>query len=298
MSDQPPRIEKIATRDQLAAHIRRPFDELSVKALEIELQKSDIIISTFPKCGTTWTQQISHGLRSGGDMNFTEITHVSPWLENGHLFGYDIHKPQPFAPRLFKSHMELSELPSGGKVISVIRNPGDTLLSYYNFWSGGLIDNTKLSLEDFAAEFFRSDRRDDPKNMFHLNYWQHLIDFHQFEYDGPVLYLCYEHMQKNLSATVQRVAEFMGVDLDEELHDLIVQQSGFEFMAEHKDQFADRTPVGLFSKVVTGRVGDSKQGVSAELNEIMSEKWQQIVTPALGFVNYDEFSESLLALKP
>ena len=39
---------------------------------------TDIIIDTYAKAGTTWMQQIVHGLRSGGDMNFAEITEVVP----------------------------------------------------------------------------------------------------------------------------------------------------------------------------------------------------------------------------
>jgi len=35
---------------------------------------------TPPKCGTTWMQQIVHGLRTRGSMDFNEITRVVPFL--------------------------------------------------------------------------------------------------------------------------------------------------------------------------------------------------------------------------
>ena len=42
---------------------------------------SDAYITPFAKSGTTWLQQIAHGLRSGGDMDFAEISYVVPCLD-------------------------------------------------------------------------------------------------------------------------------------------------------------------------------------------------------------------------
>ncbi|MEO1935709.1 MAG: sulfotransferase domain-containing protein [Myxococcales bacterium] len=41
---------------------------------------SDIFLATYPKCGTTLIQQIVHGLRTVGDMDFRDISGVVPWL--------------------------------------------------------------------------------------------------------------------------------------------------------------------------------------------------------------------------
>jgi len=42
---------------------------------------SDVLITTAPKAGTTWMQQILHQLRTGGDPDFNSIDEVVPWLE-------------------------------------------------------------------------------------------------------------------------------------------------------------------------------------------------------------------------
>eukprot|EP00964_Phaeocystis_antarctica_P023239 scaffold13003_cov70-Phaeocystis_antarctica.AAC.5 len=42
-------------------------------------QPSDVFVVTYPKCGTTWVTQILHALRTGGSMDFGEITEVVPW---------------------------------------------------------------------------------------------------------------------------------------------------------------------------------------------------------------------------
>ena len=41
-------------------------------------QPSDLFITPFAKCGTTWLQQIVHGLRTQSDMDFDDISRVIP----------------------------------------------------------------------------------------------------------------------------------------------------------------------------------------------------------------------------
>ena len=83
-------------------------------ALAFRPRPSDILIATFPKCGTTWLQQIVHGLRTRGSMDFDEITLVVPWLELARDLGIDPDGPQAAEPRAFKSHLSWHEIPQGG----------------------------------------------------------------------------------------------------------------------------------------------------------------------------------------
>jgi len=50
------------------------------KGLAFQPRATDIIISPFGKSGTTWLQQIVHGLRTRGDMVFDDISRVAPWM--------------------------------------------------------------------------------------------------------------------------------------------------------------------------------------------------------------------------
>ena len=51
---------------------------------------SDVVISPFAKCGTTWLQQTFHTLRTRGDMDFDDISRVVPWIETSTLLGLDL----------------------------------------------------------------------------------------------------------------------------------------------------------------------------------------------------------------
>ena len=53
------------------------FDELKT----FELYPDDVWIVTYPKCGTTWTQQIVKLIRSRGERDDVKINASIPWPE-------------------------------------------------------------------------------------------------------------------------------------------------------------------------------------------------------------------------
>ena len=113
-------------------------------------------------------------------------------------------------------------------------------------------------------------------------------------YDGPVLDLTYESIQQDLPTVIGMLANFIGIELDQDLATLVQDRADFEFMAAHKDQFADRAPWGgNFERVVNGRVGDSKQRLAAELRTRLDDAWQTQVTPLVGYADYAELRAEL-----
>lgn len=75
------------------------------RGLAYQPQPTDVFISPYAKCGTTWVQQIVHGLRTRGDMNFDDVMRVMPWVEMAHWAGLDLNAPQPGDFKVFKSHL-------------------------------------------------------------------------------------------------------------------------------------------------------------------------------------------------
>ncbi|MEO0442026.1 MAG: sulfotransferase domain-containing protein, partial [Pseudomonadota bacterium] len=74
-------------------------------AVPLEPRSSDIMISPYGKSGTTMMQQMFHQLRTGGDMDFDDISRVVPWIETAPILGIDINANQRAEPRGFKSHL-------------------------------------------------------------------------------------------------------------------------------------------------------------------------------------------------
>ena len=256
---------------------------------------TDVFIVTPAKCGTTWMQQIVHGLRTRGSMDFDEITRVVPWINMAFDTGIDIYAPQVARPHAFKTHTKLDEVPKGGKYIVIVRNPADALVSEYHFMEEMFFEKGTISLEEFAREEFISFQE----------IHKHILAFWDRRNDSDVLPLCYENMKADLPRTVERVAAFIGTPLDEELKEIVVRQSDIKFMQEHKDQFEDhiirrarseamRLPLdGRLNKVRNGQVGESSELVPEEIIKQLDVLWQEVVTPKTGLQSYEALRKEL-----
>jgi len=260
----------------------------------LQIRASDVVITPFAKSGTTWLQQMVHTLRTGGDMDFDDISRVVPWIENSSMLGLDINAEQRANPRAFKSHLTCEELPAGGKYINSVRDPRDALFSMYKFMEGWFIEPGTVPLEEFAQQFI--DRG---------GYWKHLLSWWNVRNEDFVLFLCYETMQKEIDLSVERVADFVGIPLTTELKTITLKHTSIDFMKQHKDRFDDAMmrklseeqagiPVGSdSSKVREGRVGDHKENLSHTINKALHEVWQREITPITGCENYQKLQEKL-----
>jgi hypothetical protein len=263
--------------------------------LDYKPDPTDVFIVTPPKCGTTWMQQIVHGLRTRGSMDFDEITRVVPWINMAYDTGIDIYAPQVARPHAFKTHTKLDEVPKGGKYIVIVREPCDALVSDYHFMEDMFFEKGSISLEEFAREEFI------PNHDIH----RHILAFWDRRNDKDVLPLCYENMKVNLPRTIEKVAEFIDIPLDDELREIILRQSDIKFMQEHKEQFEDhiirkarseamRLPLdGQLNKVRRGQVGESKERVPDEIRNELETVWQEVVMPKTGLDSYEELRKEL-----
>lgn len=257
----------------------------------------DVLVATYAKAGTTWMQQIVHGLRTGGDMDFGEITDVVPWIELAHDCGWDINAEQKAAPRAYKTHHPYESVPKGAKYIWVVRDPKDSALSFFNFMNGWFLEVGAISADDFVQEFFMED-------YLFGGYWGHLLGWWAVKDDPSVLALSFEDVKQDLAGTVKKVAQFIGHDLDKRGVDVATQQADFSFMKAREPQFDDHpiavnrnAAVGLptdarSSKIKTGNVGDYKQ-LSDETIKLLDEKWAATVGKNLGFEGYAQLRAAL-----
>ena len=265
------------------------------KGLSLQLRSTDIVITPFAKSGTTWLQQMVHTLRTRGDMDFDDISRVVPWIETSSGLGIDLGAEQRANPRAFKSHLPYQAVPKGGKYINSIRNPGDALCSFHNFMEGWFLEPGAVSIDEFANKRFLHTRE----------YWRHLKSWWKQKDEPNVLFLVYEHMLKDPTRTIQRVADFIGIPLDDELLELTLHNSSIDFMLKHVDRFDDamvrnlseercNLPAGSNSaKVHQGKAGAHRKSLSTEIISKLDEVWQEEIYQTLGFQNYDALSATI-----
>jgi len=259
---------------------------------------SDIIITTFPKSGTTWMQQIAHCLRSNGDMTFDEISIAVPWLEVSYDMGINLNDQQAFSPRLFKSHFTAEEVPKGAKYIVIFRDPGDVLLSYYNFMEGWFFEPGSISLEDFAnVAFFETDGFE--------NYWYHLRTWWAKKDDPNVLIFCYEDMKLNIDDVISSVAKFANIPISRSLLNLTKENSSHSFMKRNEKKFDEhrtqkafnvkcRLPEGGNSSKVRSRIsGLPPLSLTAKIENNLAFFWEREIFNKLGFRTYSDFRNNV-----
>lgn len=264
------------------------------KGLALKLRPTDVVITPFSKSGTTWTQQIVHTLRTRGDMDFDDISRVVPWIETSVSLGLNLDDEQRAEPRAFKSHLSADLIPKGGRYINVVRNFGDAAVSFYKFNEGWFLEPGCVPIDEFVeAQLVRND-----------GYFKHLLSWWPRRNDADVLFLAYELMHRDTEETIRRIAEFIGITLDDELLALTLDHSSLPFMLKHKDRFDDalmrrmseevsNLPPGSDSaKVRDGKVG-SRTTLSEKTLARIDETWREQITPVLGFNNYDELLAAL-----
>lgn len=269
------------------------------RGLAFQPRSSDIIISPYAKCGTTWLQQIVHGLRTGGSMDFDEITAVTPWIEIAHDVGWDLDANQVAEPRVYKSHLSWYDVPKGGRYIVSYRHYRDALVSFYRFFEGFYFESGTITLESLTKWRWPQDKLEQE------GYWYHLISWWEQRDNEDVLLLCYENMKANLPGTVRLIAKFMGIELDDDLLEIVVRQSSRDFMIAHKDQFDEKhsrriggkraglPPVEDSYKITPGTSNDSRYQLSPALKKKLDDMWREQMEPKYGFKNYEELRHSL-----
>lgn len=288
-----------AVRERLS---RFATDEGRQRGLDIEVRADDVFIATYPKCGTTWMQQIVHGLRTRGAMQFAEIGAVVPWLEMAYDIGMDPAAEQVARPRAFKSHLHWGNVPKGGRYIHVTRDPVAAAISLYRFFEGWVFEAGCIDIDTFVAEFFTGGSGSG-------RYWDHLQSWWPARSRDDVLFLCYEELVANPADGIVRVAALLEIDLDDALLALVLEQSSRSFMAARGKQFDDhllrrardavmRLPPGGSSTKVQAQAPDDRYQLAPQSVAKFEQNWQEYVLPATGLASYAELRRVLASEQP
>ncbi len=254
-----------------------------------EPQAGDVFITPWAKSGTTFMQQMFHQLRTGGDMDFDDISRVVPWDDTGAMVGLDLNAPQKASPRGFKSHREYERLPEGMRYVVTLRDPKECFVSFYRFFNGWHIEPGAIPMEDFMPFYLGGG----PGGC---DYFTHLLSWHARRNEPDTLLTSYRWAVKNKRAMIERMAKFIGVELTQELADLVDHRTTRAFMVEHMDKFDDAiVAIALEEKAGIPAASDSTK-VQAEgsdaatipgmIEEQIDAMWAERVLPATGHSDF------------
>lgn len=268
-----------------------PLHDPSILA-NFKARSTDVLITTPPKAGTTWMQQILHQLRSGGDTNFASIDDVVPWLErqrqhkNGQEKSWQQilqHFETLAEPRIFKTHCTAEQTPGIGtaKIILTSRDPRDCCVSFYHHIMN-MTEEARANKQMPCPESFEE----------HVTQWLEFAAWYNnvkswwpYHQHPGVLWLRYQDMKKDLASCVEKIINFLQWDVSAEQKAHALEYSSFEWMKAHDEKFSGQgTRKQAFFKPGTfirqGKVGGYHTLMSAEQEQRILDKAKNMLEPA------------------
>ena len=207
----------------------------------------------------------------------------SPFLEihHGPVVGLDMAADLP-SPRVMKSHLPVRYFQKcidkqSAKIIVVMRNVKDCLVSYYHFM------RMNKGLADFDGTFDEFFEMFKNKTLAFGDYFDHVIGWWEQRDKPNILVVLYEDMKRDLTKEIQRVAKFLSRHLDENELATIVKESGFEAMQKnpktnHEDLPGFDIKVSKFMR--KGEVGDWKNYFDDSKNILIKRLCTERLEPA------------------
>ncbi|KAM8876376.1 sulfotransferase 1C2 [Synchiropus picturatus] len=245
---------------------------------------SDLLIATYPKAGTTWTQEIVDLLLNNGDAEICKRAPTpirSPFLE--------INSPPPIPsgldllkkmdpPRVIKTHLPFQLVPLGFwenkcKTIYVARNAKDNLVSYYHFDCMNLTQPEPGPWEGYVQKFMRGD-------LGWGSWYDHVKGFWEEREKNNILYLFYEDMKENPRREVERIMRYLDLSLSDEVINRIVELTSFKKMKENPMANYSCIPENVFDQSISpfmrkGEVGDWTNHFTPEQSKMFDEDYEK-----------------------
>ena len=219
---------------------------------EFRFRPDDVIIATYAKSGTTWTQQIVGQLVFGGAAH-VPIHDLSPWV--------DLRVP-PKAVKLaaleaqtnrryVKTHLPVDALVFSpeAKYIYLGRDGRDVLWSLYNhhakanaLWYQVLNETPDRvgpaieRVDCFVVDYFQTWLERDGYPFW--SFWENIVSWWSVRDLPNVLLLHYDEMKRDMPGGIRRIASFLDIPIDEAAFPTIVEHCSFDYMKANADEAA------------------------------------------------------------
>ena len=273
---------------------------------QIEWRDGDIVVSVPPKSGTTWTMNIVHQLRSGGDPAFADIYAEVPWLEI--VPGPDCALDDLVAAfdamprdrrRAFKSHAAPPTLPfqrhgAGPDVryVVVARNPDEAVASFrpfiqahsdawFDLWH---VPKDALVGPDFETFFAGIGSHAIVPMIFGL-----MASWWSLRNEPNVLLVHYADLKREPESSIRRIADFLDFDVSDAQWPAILDYTSFSWMKAHEDKFelcsvAEIPILNNGAMIRKGQVGASAEdGITPQISAAIAGIGHTILTDPNAF---------------
>jgi aryl sulfotransferase len=247
---------------------------------EFEFRDGDIVVASYAKSGTTWTQQIVLQLVFDGQEGL-DVMNIAPWLD------FRIHPKQETLQRLaeqthrrsIKTHLPADALvmSPAAKYIYVARDGRDVCWSMSNHhinMSPDMIarinatsDVTRPPFEaprESIVPYFRSWLDGDGAPFW--SFWENVRSWLSLQHLPNVLLVHYADLKADLPGEMRRIANFLEINVDEQRWPTLVKHCSFKYMK--------RNATEMLPMVEQSFVG----GANAFIHKGVNGRWRDLLT--------------------
>ncbi len=207
-----------------------------------EPRPGDIVVSTPPKCGTTWTQGILAMLIAGDSMVDAQTSMKSPWIDISTRDLQEVMerlKAQDHR-RQVKTHTSFDGIPIWPQLryITVYRHPIDVHFSFRKHAENMSFDFATEFYPDDLSEGFRLFLEGDHVEAVSLDaILTHYRETLSREPRENLLRLHYADMTRDLHTAVSRIAGHVGISHPDRLMSEITEAATFDSMKANAHRF-------------------------------------------------------------
>jgi len=217
---------------------------------DFAFRDDDIVIATYAKSGTTWTQQIIAQMLFGGDPALA-VAEMSPWLDlrvppkavKLEAAAAQMHR------RLHKTHLPVDALVFSprAKYLYIARDGRDVVWSMYNHhananaaWYAALNDTpgrVGAPIEPPPADIrqYWRDWLDKDGHPF-WPFWDSVRSWWAIRDLPNVMLLHFADLKRDMPGQMRRIAAFLDIEIDEARWPAIVEYCTFEWMKKNATQ--------------------------------------------------------------
>ncbi len=249
---------------------------------DFQFRDDDVIIGSYAKSGTTWTQQVVGQLIFGGDPD-VPVADISPWLDL-RVPPRAVKLPAVEAQahrRFVKTHLPVDALVFSpeARYIYVTRDGRDIVWSLHNHHTTANALFYELINDTPGRVGPPLDRPDpDPRSYFltwlerdghpFWSFWENLRTWWAIRHLPNIMLLHYNDLKTDLPGQIRRIASFLDIGIDEDAFPRIVRHCSFDHMKANASRAA---PLG-------GVCWDG--GGGSFIHKGTNGRWRDALTPA------------------
>ncbi|XP_063299671.1 sulfotransferase 6B1-like [Pelobates fuscus] len=240
----------------------------SFQALEsLEAREDDVMVVTYPKCGTHWAIKVIHELLYSLQNKDVPIDQAIIEFLNPEKVEHLKGKP---SPRLFATHMYPDDLPKSFfekkvKMLLIFRNPKDTAVSYYHFSNKNPVLPSFDSWELFFEAYMEG-------KVCFGSYFEYALDWNKHIDKENIMVVTFEDLKEDFKSELLKISDFLGLSLTEEQVALVESKTTFKSMKENSSNTHGKLGDVFFRK---GEIADWKNYFTEEQSKELDAKFEE-----------------------